>query len=105
MNKSGSHWEVEKLLGPCGRNWNSSVAGPLLRDSFTRKRLSHCLILLPYGGRVMTGPCMGTLNHFARVSQNKYLDGAGAIPNYPCGKKQSSTDAHNVGGRRRHQNT
>jgi hypothetical protein len=82
-----------------------SGADQPLRDSFTRRELSHHLILTPFGGLVMAGPCLRTKNPFARSSQSKFLGGVGAIPNYPCGKKQSSTDVHNAGARRRHQNT
>ena len=65
-----------------------------------RKGLSHHLILTPYGGRVVTGPCLSTLHPFVCSSQSKYLGGVGAISSYHCGRKQSSTDAHNVGARR-----
>ncbi len=53
----------------------------------------------------MTRPYLSSLSLFVHSSQNKYLDGMGAIPNYPFGKKQSSTDVHNAGARMRHQNT
>ncbi len=88
MNRSGSLREAEKLWAPCGWNWKSSGVDRPLRDSFARRGLSHYLILTPFGGLVMAGPCLRTQNLFARSSQSKYLGGAGAIPNYPCGKKR-----------------
>jgi hypothetical protein len=78
----------KKLRGLCWQNWKSSGADLPLRDSFTRRGLSHHLILIPFGGLVMAGPCLRTQNPFSLSSQSKYLGGAGAISNYPCGKKK-----------------
>ena len=77
-----------KAIGPSGWNWRSSGADQPLRDSFTRRGSSHHLTLTPSGSLATAGLYLSTLNSFARSSQSKYLGGAGAIPNYLCGKKQ-----------------